>query len=626
MDKAPTASIAARHPARARSTQLTIIACLLLLPVLWWASRLQPPVAPAEPATSQPATLLITGARVFDGEAFHDGLDVHIADGLILQVGAALAVPPEVERIDGRGHTLLPGLIDAHVHTWGDARAQMLRFGVTTGIDMFSDPAALPEIRRSRESVAAESQADLWAAGEILTAPGGHGTQFGIAVEPVTDVASASAAVGKRVAAGSDFLKFVLDDGSAYGRPGAIPTLDVDVAAALIRAAHARQKMALAHVSAARSARSVIESGADGLVHVWSDRSPEPELVAAIAERGAFVIPTLSVIANLANARPGELLIADPAFSERLDDGQRASLSQSYPPLWQRASHLEHGLANVAALAAAGVDVLAGSDAGNPGTAAGPSLHGELEWLMRAGFTSTQALRAATSLPARRFGLADRGRIGEGLRADLLLVKGDPEHDIRATRAIVRVWKNGRTVNLGRLDSGPRALVGALASRFDRESDLLTVEGSGRWQPTTDAQMGGRSTVTLAWVASAGGRDSGAMVIRGTIAGGAAASWSGASLLPVSGDFSPQDARGLRTLRFAARGDAADYAVLLLSGANGNMPPAVQRFRAGPEWRDHAFELSAFAGADLSRLRAIAIVALGPAGEFELLIDDVELQ
>jgi hypothetical protein len=168
--------------------------------------------------------------------------------------------------------------------------------------------------------------------------------------------------------------------------------------------------------------------------------------------------------------------------------------------------------------------------------------------------------------------------------------------------------------------------VGALASRFDREADLLAVEGSGRWQPTTDAQMGGRSTVTLAWAESAGGRDSGSMMIRGTIAGGTATSWAGASLLPGSGDFSPQDASALRTLRFAARGDAADYAVLLLSGASGNMPPAVQRFRAGPEWRDHAFELSSFAGADLTRLRAIAIVALGPAGEFELLIDDVELQ
>lgn len=609
------------------NSRLTIIACLVLLPVLWWASRPVPDAVPAAPAAAAaPSAFVIEGARVFDGEAFHDGLEVHIADGLIRQVGAALAVPPEVERIDGRGHTLLPGLIDAHVHTWGDARAQMLRFGVTTGIDMFSDPAALPEIRRSRESLAAATQADLWAAGEILTAPGGHGTQFGIAVEPVTDVASASAAVGKRVAAGSDFLKFVLDDGSAYGRPGAIPTLDVDVAAALIRAAHAQQKMALAHVSAARSARSVIAAGADGLVHVWSDRSPEPELVAAIAERGAFVIPTLSVIANLANARPGELLIADPAFAERLDDGQRASLGQSYPPLWQRASHLEHGLANVAALAAAGVDVLAGSDAGNPGTAAGPSLHGEMEWLMRAGFTSAEALRAATALPARRFGLADRGRIAEGLRADLVLVKGDPEADIRATRAITKVWKNGQPVRLGRLDTGPRAPVGALVSRFDHEADLFAVADRGRWQPTTDAQMGGRSTVTLTWTESAGGRDSGAMMIRGTIAGGAAASWAGASLLPGSGDFSPHDASALRTLRFAARGDEADYAVLLLSGTSGNEPPAMQRFRAGPEWRDHAFELSGFAGADLERLRAIAIVALGPSGEFELFIDDVELQ
>ena len=81
----------------------------------------------------------------------------------------------------------------------------------------------------------------------------------------------------------------------------------------------------------------------------------------------------------------------------------------------------------------------------------------------------------------------------------------------------------------------------------------------------------------------------------------------------------------MRSLRFTARGDDADYAVLRLSSASGNEPPAMQRFRSSPEWRDHAVELSGYAGADLTRLRAIAIVALGPPGKFELIIDAVEL-
>jgi imidazolonepropionase-like amidohydrolase len=101
----------------------------------------------------------------------------------------------------------------------------------------------------------------------------------------------------------------------------------------------------------------------------------------------------------------------------------------------------------VARLRQAQVPVLAGSDAPNPGTAHGISLHRELELLVRAGLSPLEALRAATSTPARAFHLSDRGRIAVGLRADLVLVDGDPTTDILATRAIRTVWKLGRAVD-----------------------------------------------------------------------------------------------------------------------------------------------------------------------------------
>jgi imidazolonepropionase-like amidohydrolase len=104
-------------------------------------------------------------------------------------------------------------------------------------------------------------------------------------------------------------------------------------------------------------------------------------------------------------------------------------------------------LGSVARLHAAGVPILAGTDAPNPGTAHGPSLHGELELLVRAGLTPVEALRAATSTPARVFRLGDRGRIAPGMRADLVLVDGDPTSDVTATRRITRIWKNGFPVD-----------------------------------------------------------------------------------------------------------------------------------------------------------------------------------
>jgi imidazolonepropionase-like amidohydrolase len=98
-------------------------------------------------------------------------------------------------------------------------------------------------------------------------------------------------------------------------------------------------------------------------------------------------------------------------------------------------------------LHAAGVPILAGTDAPNPGTAHGPSIHGEMALLVRAGMTPLEALRSATSRPADAFGLADRGRVRPGSRADLVLVDGDPARDITATRRISRIWKNGYPVD-----------------------------------------------------------------------------------------------------------------------------------------------------------------------------------
>ncbi|MCP2164012.1 amidohydrolase family protein [Goodfellowiella coeruleoviolacea] len=95
------------------------------------------------------------------------------------------------------------------------------------------------------------------------------------------------------------------------------------------------------------------------------------------------------------------------------------------------------------ALHLAGVPLLAGTDATPYVPAHGSGLHRELVLLTEAGLSLTQALAAATSVPARHFGLTDRGRIAPGLRADLVLVDGDPTRDITASGSTVDVWRRG---------------------------------------------------------------------------------------------------------------------------------------------------------------------------------------
>jgi imidazolonepropionase-like amidohydrolase len=101
---------------------------------------------------------------------------------------------------------------------------------------------------------------------------------------------------------------------------------------------------------------------------------------------------------------------------------------------------------NVRRMKAAGVRLLAGTDAPNLG-ALGASLHGELEMLTRGGLTPAEAITAATLSPAMAFNLPDRGRISAGARADFVMVDGNPLEDVRLTRAITRIFKNGYEIS-----------------------------------------------------------------------------------------------------------------------------------------------------------------------------------
>ena len=226
-------------------------------------------------------------------------------------------------------------------------------------------------------------------------------------------------------------------------------------------ATQARQRLALVHVSRLAPAREALEAGADGLVHVPADRVADVALVQLARPRGAFVTPTLAVIAGFDPAPPAPgarrgaaQLAADPAMRPYLTPEQRRSLEYTPQSLLVK-FRLAVALESVRLLHEGGVEILAGSDAPNRGTAHGASLHHELEMLVQAGLSPLQALRAATSAPARRFGLSDRGRIAPGQRADLLLVTGDPTADIRATRAIERIWKNGAAVERRRYPEAP---------------------------------------------------------------------------------------------------------------------------------------------------------------------------
>jgi imidazolonepropionase-like amidohydrolase len=398
---------------------------------------------PGIPGGIEPS-FAIRGARVFDGEKTLEAANVIVQNGRIEAVGTDAIIPPNLLVVDGKGKTVFPGLIDSHTHSYGGlALTDALQFGVTTELDMFATPGVIRDNRARRDRLERTDSADLYSAGFLATVPMGHGTQFGIEV-PTVDAASSPAAwVDARVAEGSDYIKIVYEPGI----PWVLASLDQDQVRQLVQAAHARQRLAVAHISRLRPAKEAVSAGVDGLVHTFADRPIDEEFIAMTRERGAFVVPTLSVIAGIEGPAESKRFASDARIAGRLSSGQRSTLIGDWAPRLTN-YRLDVALESVSKLHAAGIELLAGTDAPNPGTAHGASMHHEMELLVRAGLTPTAALAAATSVPARRFRLADRGRIAKGMRADLVLVAGDPTRTVTDARNIESVWKNGFAVPL----------------------------------------------------------------------------------------------------------------------------------------------------------------------------------
>ena len=395
---------------------------------------------------TQPATesanpaFVIRNVRIFDGERVIAEREVSVADGVIAAVGRAGEVPSNATVIDGGGNTLLPGLIDSHTHAPVPAlMKQAAVFGVTTQLDMLTDAPTVAEARKFLLTTEGRSAADLRAAGPAVTAPGGHGTEYGGPPVPTLAPGDDPATfVDARIAEGADYIKIIHDDGRVLGTK--FNTLTPKMIVESVAAARLRGKLSVVHVTTFDAARDALQAKADGLVHIFVDQLPTPEFVERSSAARLFVVPTLTLWRDGEADGPsrGELL-AEP-FGDYLSVYGRSRVLA----LPDRAS-AEYGKARetVRLLHAGGVRILAGTDAGNPGTTSGASIHRELVLLREAGLSPIEALTAATSTPAEVFGLRDRGRIKPGLRADLLLVTGDPTVDIATTRNVSRVWKAG---------------------------------------------------------------------------------------------------------------------------------------------------------------------------------------
>jgi imidazolonepropionase-like amidohydrolase len=355
--------------------------------------------------------IALTNVRVFDGRELRGPITVIIEGGIVGNDSAGVRI------IDAGGATLLPGLIDAHVHLLEQRHLQRLAaFGVTTALDMGAWPPSMVDSLRNRTGVA-----DIRSAGLPATIAGStHSHLPGYpAGELVDGPTGASRFVADRIAEGADYIKLIAD----------IPGPDQETLDALVTAAHQHGKRTVAHAVSTAALDMALHAGVDMVTHAPLDRRLTEATAARILAQKCVSIPTLTMMKGIVDR------IA----------ATTASQSEGVPAA---GPNYESARGSVAELHRAGVPILAGTDANaGPGIPFSPrhgeSLHDELELLVDAGLSTVEALRAATVLPAKYFGLHDRGVIKPGRRADLVLIDGDPIADIRATRLIRRVWCAG---------------------------------------------------------------------------------------------------------------------------------------------------------------------------------------
>jgi imidazolonepropionase-like amidohydrolase len=425
--------------------------------------------APPPSQAQAPAVTIYEGARLLtgDGGIIEDSAFI-VANDRFVGVGrrGQLLPPPGAARVDLAGKTVMPALVDDHVHMGYRAGTSFSADNYTREnlVDMldryaFYGVAAILETGTGRGDLPYRVRGEPHPGARYLTAGSGFGmpnagpggvmrdSAYGITTEE-----EARKDVRELAAHKADMVKIWVDD-----RNGTVEKLKPNLYRALIDEAHKNNLRVMAHVFALDDVKDLVRSGIDGFAHMVRDKDVDDELIALLKARpNVFFVETLwGERRALYAAKPA--WVDDPALRQAFSAQDIAQLAEQLSPdpgadpkAVQRAREFgATNLRNTAKLYAAGVRLGLGTDTGGVtgGQFFGLGSHVELELLVtRAGLTPMQAVVLGTQTAAEILGLDELGMVGPGKSADFLVLDANPLDDIANTRRINKVYLRGQEI------------------------------------------------------------------------------------------------------------------------------------------------------------------------------------
>lgn len=381
----------------------------------------------ADPASAQ--VVAYEGARLIVGDGrVVDNATIVVDGARIAQAGAGVAVPAGATRVSLSGKTVMPMIIDTHVHL-GPSRERLITdlkrrawFGVSAVMSMGADLYPMLDVR----SETIPGAARYLSAGRGITMP-----EPGRMTAPhwINTEAEAVKAVQELAGRKVDLVKIWVDDWR-----GKYKKLTPEIYGAIIREAHKNGLRVAAHIFELEDAKGLIKANLDAFAHGVRDRDIDDELVAMFEQRPDLVLipnlPDRGVKTDLSWMKPG---LPAEEFEKLEKANADNPTAQAFHAIQAR---------NLKKLSDAGVRIAMGTDGNRPW---GP--HDEMEDMVLAGMTPAQVIVAATRNGAAFLRLADAGTLDAGKSADFIVLDANPLDDIKNTRKISAVYLRGAAVD-----------------------------------------------------------------------------------------------------------------------------------------------------------------------------------